>query len=40
VKRVISKEEVVDNYIEITDVLENIVDLVEKLEMQGEVDDQ
>ncbi len=40
VKRVIGKEEVIDNYIEITDILENIADLVEKLEMQGEVDDQ
>lgn len=40
VKRVIGKEEEVNNYIEITDVLENIVDLMEKFEMQGEVDDQ
>ncbi len=40
VKRVIGKEEVLDNYIEITDVLENIADLEEKLETQGEVDDQ
>ncbi len=40
VKRIIGKEEVVDNYIEITDVLENIADLEEKFEMQGGVDDQ
>jgi len=40
VKRVIGKEEEVNNYIEITDVLENIADLVEKLKVQGEVDDQ